>query len=393
MKSRSLLSLLLLLLIAAALPSCKSPTAPAPTGPTLTLILPDSAHVFDTVTFRSHYPDYLKITWYYAWQFGDSGKASTTDTGVTHVYDSAGTYTVQVSLKDTDGTIIAKQSAAVQIMPLNVPTLTLTVPDTTYWGDSCVMSVSSSQPLKAGWKFSWSLGDSTAVTGTDSVLHYYLTPGNYKVTVSLNDTVHHILLASKSAIIPVVARHFNLALLQSMKYVSVTWSTFLKSDTVAPIGFGNSCDVMPYRSDITKPLLWSGAGFVMHANSSWNDSSIFPHELYPPQGSESILDSGTLDPGLTQLTSFSQDSNVWFYSGSTGTFYCNATYNASLSINSIPFASESDSDVVFAALGTISKNGNYSSSTQTSANGGSWSIKSQGSLSRPNSYIILRFHK
>ncbi len=121
-RNQKVLSLLFLLLLATAIPSCKSPIAPSPAGPMLTLMLPDSARAFDSVTFRVHYSDSIKPTWDYAWQFGDSTKASTRDTTISHIYDSAGTYTVQVALTDTIlHQTIAKQTGQMKIMPLTLP--------------------------------------------------------------------------------------------------------------------------------------------------------------------------------------------------------------------------------------------------------------------------------
>ncbi len=386
MRPHSILSLVFLLLIAAAIPSCKSPISPTPAGPTLTLILPDSAHVFDTVTLRAHYSDSLKPTWDYAWQFGDSTKASTRDTAISHIYDSAGTYTVQVALTDTAlHQTIAKQMWQIKILPPNSPTLTLTAPDTNYWGDSCVMSVSSSQPLKAGWKFSWSLGDSTTVTGTDSVLHYYPTPGNYKVTLSLNDTVHHIPLTSKSATISVVARHFNLVLLQSMPYVEYTVIGQWVGTSSGNYNCGGTSEIS------IKPLVWSGTAFSMSSNYTFNNS--VPSAGQYDSGSGGISINGTTDPNLSQLVGFSEGSG---YSsvlyGENGGYYCFYTSSSSFNITNVPFKQESDSDVVFEANGNLIKN---------ASDGGSWTSDARevGPASQQShvvfndsSFVTIRFH-
>ncbi len=331
----------------------------------------------------------------YAWQFGDSTKASTRDTTISHIYDSAGTYTVQVALTDTIlHQTIAKQTGQMKIMPLNAPTLTLIVPDTNYWGDSCVMSVSSSQSLKPGWKFSWSLGDSTTVTGTDSVLHYYLTPGNYKVTVSLNDTVHHILLASKSVIVPVVPRHFNLALLQSMPYVDVTWNATVGRDTIS--GVNGPCDICGDYLDnapfgFINPLTWSGMGFDAQESVGFNDGNSAAGSIDSESAQYSV--AGSVDPLLTQLVGISEDSNTYsYYTDSyTDPNFSLGTYQSSFSVNDIPFKSESDTDLVFEAIGKASTNAVYSSSLfDNGGNIGELNVQSQ--FNQVFS-IIIRFHK
>jgi hypothetical protein len=379
---------MIVLLIAAAVPSCKSPISPTPAGPTLTLILPDSAHALDSVTLRAHYSDSIKPAWDYAWQFGDSAKATTRDTSISHIYDSAGTYTIQVALTDTVlHQTIAKQTGQIKIMPLNGPTLTLTVPDTNYWGDSCVMNVSSSQPLKAGWKFSWSLGDSTTVTGTDSVLHYYLTPGNYKVTVSLNDTVHHILLASKSAIVPVVARHFNLALLQSMKYVDYYdyGTTFGASSNGSTGGY--------WSVDTSDLLVWKGLSF------SWGSS--YHYSQTSGSDIDSAIGSSLISGSLGSLTShiiLFEDTSGASYSdyqiyGSFGGFWTNTSSGSYFNVSDIPFIEESDSDVVFQSCGKLIKASSTSSFPTQVGIASQVQISTYEVWSDPNSRIIIRFHK
>jgi hypothetical protein len=387
MPSRSIQSLLLLLLIAAMIPSCKSPISPTPAGPALTLTIPDSAHVFDTVPFLAHYPDSIKPTWDYAWQFGDSAKASTHDTAISHTYDSVGTYAINVALTDTSlHQTIAKQTGQIKILPFNGPTLTLTVPDTNFWGDSCVMSVSSSQPLKPGWKFSWSLGDSTTISGVDSVLHYYLTPGNYKVTVSLNDTVHHILLASKSAIVPVVARHFNLALLQSMPYVTVTWNATVIEQFPCLLCGGS-------WGGSAKPLAWNGTIFTMDTTYKFNSSSGLDFD----SGGGGNSTNGNIDSSFTKLIAFSSDTNGYLNSGETdGGSWCYSTSTSSLTIADVPFKQESDSDIVFEACRKFISNAsyNYSSSSNGRFAGNcslNWSAIWTDTAVTPS--VIIRFHK
>src|SRR5580700_4499491 len=116
------LSFLIVAIFAAMIPSCKSPTSPTTpsSNQLLNLTLPDSARMFDTVVFQAHYSDSIHSTWKFVWQFGDSSKASTKDTSISHVYDSAGTFTVLVSLVDSNGMVIAKDSAKMRIMPLVV---------------------------------------------------------------------------------------------------------------------------------------------------------------------------------------------------------------------------------------------------------------------------------
>ncbi len=256
------------------------------------------------------------------------------------------------------------------------------------------MSVSSSQSLKPGWKFSWSLGDSTTVTGTDSVLHYYLTPGNYKVTVSLNDTVHHILLASKSVIVPVVPRHFNLALLQSMPYVDVTWNATVGRDTIS--GVNGPCDLCGDYLDnapfgFINPLTWSGMGFDAQESVGFNDGNSAAGSIDSESAQYSV--AGSVDSLLTQLVSFSEDTNTYYFNSAainTDPNFSLETYQSSFSANRIPFKSESDSDMVFGGIGKTFNNAVYSSILDDAGNFGVLNVQSQ--FNQVFS-VIIRFHK
>lgn len=366
-----------------------------PAGPMLMLVLPDSAREFDSLTFRAHYSDSVKPTCDYAWQFGDSTKASTRDTLVSHIYDSAGTYTVQVALTDTTlHQTIAKQTALLNVMPLNAPTLTLNVPATGFWGDSCVMIVQSSLPLKSSWSYTWAFGDSTTLTSSqDTIQHYFLTPGTFTVRVALNDTVHHILLASKSATISVTARHFNLALLQSMKYVDVIWQC--RADTELTEN-GLVLGVPPCsQSPMTAgSLAWSGTNFSYTFNKSTKMQE--PSEYDSTWSGQTV--SGSVDVSSSQLLSFSSSGGEFAIRADTDNglvlggnlFDC----SSALSAGNLPFKAESDTDLVFEATEGLTKNASYSANSYYSERfgNGAFTIKSNFSDSTIHRYVILRFH-
>ncbi len=393
-QARSFQSLLLLLLIAAALPSCKSPTAPVGilSNPTLSVTAPDSALVFDTVTFHGHYSDSIKPTWYYAWQFGDSTKASTRDTSISHIYDSAGTYTVQVNLTDTIlHQTIAKQTAQIKIMLLNAPTLTLTVPDTNYWGDSCVMNVSSSQQLKPSWIYTWTFGDSTSLTSKqNTVQHYFATSGTMIVRVALNDTVHHILLASQTAMISVAARNFNLALLQSMTKVDFGYQARISLSSTG--GGDGPCGVTPGPTS----LLWNSANFSM--SSIYNYSSPESTKYMENDTEYGVCSiNGTMNNDSSGLDNFSwnvfytsQDFNYVYNSG------CYTTYDNFFDADAVPFLKQSDTDVIFEARDNLTKNAREGDVFSGAVpHTGQFSVDDTAVFSDPSvdRYVIIRFHK
>ena len=378
-------SLLFALLIAGVMTSCKAPTAPS-SNPTLTLILPDSARAYDTLVLHARYSDPLQPSWEFYWQFGDSSRATMQDTSIRHVYDSAGTYTVHVALIDSSKTI-AKQVGNLQVFPLNGPALTLTAPDTVYWCDSCILSVSSSQPLQPTWRYTWSFGDTTTTYSTqqDSVLHWYLNPGDYTVRVELDDTARHIPLASRTTTVHVVARHFDLALLQSMKYVEVNWQAFFSTQIQGTGGIVCGPQFPP-----ALPLTWSGTGFTMLDTVNLHDSQENGFAV------ASIQWSGSFDSEFTHIF-IATDSNGEFYSGQTqpGSFFCDLTWESSFFSAAI-FQSESDSEVVFKARGPFIPGSRYEA-TISCKSYSQESIRTQARWTEPNppfvSYTIIRFYK
>ena len=278
-------------------------------------------------------------------------------------------------------------------MPLNAPTLILTVPNTNFWGDSCTMSVSSSQPLKPSWVYTWTFGDSTSLTSQqDTVQHYFLNPGNITVRVALNDTLHHIPLGSKTATVQVTARHFNLGLLQSMKYVDVIWHAFV--DTTKT-GFGGICSG-PIPTIATMPVSWIGANFGTSRGGGYGKWDSTHYYLLDSLSYESS-DTGNLDLGLTCLINFSEDSSHYgFYESSNpGSNFCRITEGYSFYTHATPFKSSSDSDVVFEAAGSLCNNSGFNASVNSNSLEGpfSYQANSNFSINAANRYIIIRFHK
>jgi hypothetical protein len=388
------LSFLLLLLIAAALPSCKSPTATTPAGPTLTLILPDSTGFDELVSMSVTSSQPFPANAIFVWNFGDSVVDTTAVPSATHTYVVSNAYKVVVQLMDS----MHRQSIASASSSITVgtgPTITMNAPDTVSFGAAFDVQAAASTWRTPGWAFQWSWGDSSSTFARDSAEHAYLNPGTYSVRVSLMDTIAHRSLASASALVHVVARHFNLALLQSMTVVDYTFRAF--GDTIIQGNTSNSCGGPGYVSNRIGPLVWSNNGYTISAHTSYRDST--PGFQEPAFGSENIFESGTFDPAFTQLTSFLQGEYDTNFSGQDqpGNFFCYSTYQSSLSINRVPFISSSDSDVVFEAYGMISQNGTYQSTIYGRSIGGELTIQYKGSWVSANPtftpYIRIRFHK
>ena len=192
---------------------------------------------------------------------------------------------------------------------------TLILPDSAIaWGDSATMSVVSSTPLSSSSIYAWSFGDSsTLLSRNDTIIHYYLNPGDFTVKVDLTDTSNHQSLGTQSGTVHVVARHFDLALLHTMNHLDLTWLTPIRSDTITD-GYGYlECE--PYVYPVTfGPFAWNGMGFTMHDSSASGSTSGLIYDT----SSETTLISANVDPDKTQLAGFAQDINSFASGGGSG---------------------------------------------------------------------------
>jgi len=117
----------------------------------------------------------------YSWSFGDGGTAS--GSAVSHTFQSAGTYTVSLTINDSAGqiakssqtiTVNTRPSASISYSPSN-PVILAPVTFT-------ASATGGTQP----YTYSWDFGDGTTGSGS-SVSHSYLLPGTYTVTLTVTD--------------------------------------------------------------------------------------------------------------------------------------------------------------------------------------------------------------
>src|SRR5438874_9937283 len=117
----------------------------------------------------------------YSWSFGDGGTASRSS--VSHTFQSAGTYTVALTINDSAGqtakssqTIMVnvRPSASISYSPSN-PVILAPVTFT-------ASVTGGTQP----YTYSWDFGDGTTGSGS-SVSHSYLLPGTCTVTLTVTD--------------------------------------------------------------------------------------------------------------------------------------------------------------------------------------------------------------
>ena len=117
----------------------------------------------------------------YAWNFGDSSTGS--GSSASHVYQTAGVYTVVLTVTDAAGHVASATNTVTVTLPLSA---------------SFTYSPSNPAPLTniqftatatggtAPYNYSWDFGDGTTGTGA-AATHSYLLPGTYTVTLTVVD--------------------------------------------------------------------------------------------------------------------------------------------------------------------------------------------------------------
>ncbi len=117
----------------------------------------------------------------YAWNFGDSSTGS--GSSASHIYQTAGVYTVVLTVTDAAGHVASATNTVTVTLPLSA---------------SFTYSPSNPAPLTniqftatatggtAPYNYSWDFGDGTTGTGA-AATHSYLLPGTYTVTLTVVD--------------------------------------------------------------------------------------------------------------------------------------------------------------------------------------------------------------
>src|SRR2546422_153998 len=117
----------------------------------------------------------------YSWDFGDLGTGSGSSTN--HTYQSAGSYSVTLSVTDAGG-LIAKASRTITVnAPLSArftysPSNPLPLLPVTFTANAS----GGTSP----YNYSWDFGDRATATGA-SATHSYVLPGTYTVTLTVTD--------------------------------------------------------------------------------------------------------------------------------------------------------------------------------------------------------------
>jgi gliding motility-associated-like protein len=116
----------------------------------------------------------------YYWDFGDGTRDTTTALTVTHLYDSAGIYTVCLEVLDTVGCLTTL--CRTDWVTVHDPTALFTAD--TFFSSCPPLEVDFSNLSASGATWSWSFGDGS-VSSLENPTHVYSTAGFYNVALSV----------------------------------------------------------------------------------------------------------------------------------------------------------------------------------------------------------------
>jgi PKD repeat protein len=138
----------------------------------------------------------------YAWTFGDG--ATSTDANPSHVYAAAGTYSVALTIRDSEGlTSAPDQTTATVARPNAPPIADANGPYQGKVGFPVTFDgTGSSDPDGDTLTYAWSFGDGSTGSGI-APTHVYTAPGSYTVTLTVNDGLASSAPSSASAAITV----------------------------------------------------------------------------------------------------------------------------------------------------------------------------------------------
>ena len=121
----------------------------------------------------------------YAWTFGDGGTA--TGVAPTHIYATAGKYTVAVTAKNTDG-LTASASTTATVTAPQPPVANAGGPYTGNTGTATTFSgAASTDPRGETLTYAWTFGDGGTATGI-APTYTYASAGTFTVTLTVTNT-------------------------------------------------------------------------------------------------------------------------------------------------------------------------------------------------------------
>jgi RHS repeat-associated protein len=140
----------------------------------------------------------------FAWDFGDGATAS--GAVVSHIYTSAGNYSIRLTVKDNNGATNV-QTKQLVVLQNQLPTVDLRLVSAGT-GVAPLMVVfdgsRSADPEGGTLRYLWNFGDGTQIEGKAVETHQYLNPGTYQATLTVRDVNGGQAVASTSIIVNAV---------------------------------------------------------------------------------------------------------------------------------------------------------------------------------------------
>jgi PKD repeat protein len=139
-----------------------------------------------TITLNGTFTDPGTDTHTYSWNFGDGSDPVVGTLTPTHIYRDNGTYTVTLTVTDSDGAatsdtlMVTVNNVAPIITEVN-GTLTLTE------GDTSTFSATAVDPGNDTLTYTWNFGDNTPLTAGQTISHTYPQNGTYTVILTVTD--------------------------------------------------------------------------------------------------------------------------------------------------------------------------------------------------------------
>ena len=148
--------------------------------------LPENPSVGESVSFDASRSRNLNgLIESYSWDFGDGETA--TGLRPTHTYDSSGSYTVSLTVADSNGTT-ATSTKTIQVSANQPPTASFSYsPSNPKEGETVSFDASASLDTDGTVQsYEWNFGDGTTATG-ETATHSYGSAGKYVVTLTVMD--------------------------------------------------------------------------------------------------------------------------------------------------------------------------------------------------------------
>jgi PKD repeat protein len=233
----------------------------------------------------------------YVWDFGDDTVENHTDSTVTHVYTSAGTYNVTLTVTDDDG-LFSSFSDVVKVRVLGAPVASFTYsPVVPSVNELILFNASLSEPNGGTIvSYHWSFGDGVNGTG-EIVTHVYEHFGYYLVTLTVVDSEGYEDSVWKTVTVDI----HDVAIVSVFPWVSETYAGQVVNVTVVARNEGTaieSFNVTLYYDGVpieTQTVVSLAPGREATLTFSWNTSTVVSEVLLKAKASTVRGEIDTVD--------------------------------------------------------------------------------------------------